>query len=299
MDQLAETWDIFQHDGRVRWFAKDSARRYGGWLDSATRLGAAIEVATQLGRDFYLQANVCRPGFAGVKCATRDITHWRMVVLDYDPASGDPGGLEVPAPVCNYPLAGDLDMGSMCVGVHTGRGWQYWLRLRPWEVRQDHATIERGTAAFIRRFREHPGWKVDTSCSDLARVVRCPGSVNTKTNERAAIVSSGHAPDIHGTILSLAGPPPEPATPVAGVESGNLLGVLPHLNASSRGFILRGLTAPGRHARAFSTTKNLHEVGASREQAERWVQIGANYCNPPLPPGDVGRIIKQVYGGAQ
>ncbi len=284
-------WEIFSHDGRVRWFAKDGSRRYGGWLDSADRLAGAIEIAAALKRDFYLQANVCDPKFNGVKCATKHITHWRMLIEDYDPA-GDVGGQPLPPPAA-------LNSRRKVV-CFSGRGWQLWTRL---ELRAvvDAAQCERGMAAWLR----HPnralypqdGWKLDPTCSDLARVVRCPGSVNTKTGARARVRDAGEVLRAHDTILRLAGPPPEPVNIPLDVDLTKLLSICGHLMGSSRNFILNGIPTPGRHARAYSTAKNLSEIGVLGEDAERWLMHGAAKSSPPLPHGEVKRIIRQVYGG--
>lgn len=287
-EQAEIAWEIFSHDGRVRWFAKDAHRRYGGWLDSALRLGGAIEVAAQLGRDFYLQANVCRPSFTGVKCKSSDITHWRMLIEDYDP-DGTPAE---PPPAALH--------SRRKVVCFSGRGWQLWTRMEPRPV-EDAGACERGMGAWLRHpnraLYAQPGWKLDTTCCDLARVVRCPGSVNTKTGQRAKVRDAGEVIRAHDTILAQAGPPPEPVMVPPYTNLTNLLDVLPHLNGSSRGFLLQGTSTPGRHSRAFSSAKNLQELGVPGEVAEGWLSVGASRCSPPLPVGDVRRIVRQVFGG--
>lgn len=286
---IAFAWETFAWEGKVRWFAKDKDRRYGGWLDSGARLAQAVKVAAALGRDFYLQANPVK-WTNRIKSPTADVTHWRMVVLDYDPAEGCKLWRS-PQPWRTVPQT------ETCARVFSGRGWQYWITMPPLEVGGRAAEIERGMRNFLRTIPESPGWTLDYSCADLARVVRCPGSLNTKTNRWATMLSPGMARPIHDTILALAGPAPEPQPVPQGIESANLMEVLPHLNGSTREFLLRGKVTPGRHARCFSSVKNLHEVGVPRGAAERWALHGSATCSPPLPSGDTTRIIHQVYGG--
>lgn len=214
-EQVQLAWEIFSHDGRVRWFAKDDARRYGGWISSADQLGGAIHNAELLRRDFYLQANVCDPNFHGVKCGTKHITHWRMLIEDYDPD----GGTEPPPAVLH---------SRRKVVCYSGRGWQLWTRMHPREV-DDAGACERGMANWLRhpnrKLYPQDGWKLDTTCSDLARVVRCPGSVNTKTGFRARVRDAGEILRAHDVILKLAGPAPEPIRTPLNADLSNLIGV--------------------------------------------------------------------------
>jgi hypothetical protein len=159
-----------------------------------------------------------------------------------------------------------------------------------------------------------PGWIVDTTCSDLARVVRCPGSVNQKTGRRAVVERVANGPGLDVSVLLRYNQAPISQEIVKPFETANLLGILPHLNVRARTFILEGAASPGRHSACFATAKNLNELGVPRDRTFEWLLIGAGRCvdlwvswkylegvGPmgrlkPLPQSEVERIVKQVYG---
>lgn len=76
--------------------------------------------------------------------------------------------------------------------VHSGHGLHgYWLFKEPWEFeddaeRQEAARLLRQFQKTIRALAEERGWKVDTT-SDLARVLRVPGTFNHKDNPPAKV----------------------------------------------------------------------------------------------------------------
>jgi hypothetical protein len=150
-----------------------------------------------------------------------------------------------------------------------------------------------------------PGWIVDTTCSDLARVVRCPGSVNQKTGRRAVVEHVAAGPGIDVSVLMRYNTTAVEYTPQAPAETSNLLSILPHLNVRARTFILEGAASPGRHSACYATCKNLQELGVPRERAFEWLIMGARRCweavkieweGRSLPQSEVERIVKQVYG---
>ena len=76
--------------------------------------------------------------------------------------------------------------------VHSGHGLQaYWLFKEPWTFedeseRQQAETLSRRFQATLRTFAHEHGWTIDNT-SDLARVLRLPGTFNTKLGERRPV----------------------------------------------------------------------------------------------------------------
>lgn len=323
-DDAALAWGLLSWAGEAQWFASKQEppietylpptadypdtrgvrispgrkRVMGGRCRSLDQLIGIIRNAEALGWDLYLQANPSREVPGHVKLAREDITHWRYITVDLDPG---PDALDVP--LKGWP--------GHC--IFSGRGYQYWVPIASTPPLSDAwgssyitasrvESIMRGYLSFVAKqcFDDLKGWIVDTSCSDLARVVRCPGSVNQKSGKRSQVLSKLDPPWPELQYLEhYALEVPEPPKPISPTESLNLLGVLPHLNGSSREFILNGATSPGRHRRLYSTTKNLYELGIPKGTALAWVENGCSLCIPSLSLIEACRVVGRVYGSAR
>jgi len=276
-EDAAWGWYLLSWQEEVQWFAtKESGgqkRTLGGRLDSMDRLIATIRNAYELGWNLYLQANPSRRA-GKVKLSQEDITHWRYIVLDLDPSEDT--------------LAPPL-FDKVAHRIFSGRGYQCWVPV--WnepkvdkiylKTGDDPARYERIMAGYIRYHSGKPwtnGWQIDTSCSDLARVVRCPGSINQKTGAQSVVEYwQGEGKSI-GELFNLECATPERAHPLQ--NSTSLSDVLPHLTATARKFILDGVESPGRHSACFHTAKLMKELAVPESAARRWVMSGANICRP-------------------
>lgn len=299
---LDATWQMFQWEGKVRYFAKSPEGVTGGLLASPARLAVAIANLDSLGYNTYLSLNPTKGG--GIKAAVRHVTHWRAFPIDLDPV--DPQVLPVEALDQALAVADKLVPGvsASAVRVFTGRGTQAWVFLnRPLAIEDgDHAEkIERTMGGFLHRLKRewagYLGYEIDTSVSDLPRVVRCPGSLNVKTGLRAHILSRETA----GLDPSLLAPfeyaaPPEP-TVVALPKNLNLFALYPHLTGLAIEFLADGIDAGGRHKAAHATAKSLEEIGVDYARALSLVMRGALRCRPPLSRRDVERTVRDVYKG--
>ena len=331
-------WQLLSWGGQAQWFATKEGppkeqyigpttefpdtygvritpgkkRVMGGRLRGLDQLIGTIRNAEALGWNLYLNANPVNHGRSVRKAARGDIVAWRYVVVDLDP---DVEALVPPNLPCGDPMAS-------CVGpamllrhancIFSGRGYQYWLPLEPPIGFGDFAEeyIERLMQGYLHALTETvdewaPGWIVDTSCSDLARVVRCPGSVNQKTGKRSEVLElkqPGYGVAWHAFEQYEVPAYTAPAAPIL-KDSADLLTVLPHLNINARRFILEGVSSPGRHRACYATCKTLHELGVPAGRALEWLLIGAGKsyeCAPhirpkPLDIPEVQRIVERVY----
>ena len=313
-------WDILSWQGEAQWFARKDSKVLGGRLRSESELVATIRNAEVLKWNLYLNANPTRHVPGKKKLSREDVTHWRYVVVDLDPAG------EALAPPS--PGSGDHALLTKAVRLFSGRGYQFWLPLRIMEIGHlastctaqveplNTAAAERVMQGYLRTLSSQtdgwcPGWKVDTTCSDLARVVRCPGSVNQRTGRRATLEEYPYGmpliePSVIAKYADVVTLPPEP---LPKGEFKNLLDLLPHLNVRARTFILEGAESPGRHKACYATCKNMQELGVPAEEAEEWLTYGARTCwrgwnvrepnlayaSDPLSSSEVERIVKQVY----
>ena len=281
-DDASQAWDLLSCDG-VQWFAKQPNKVCGGRLRTLDQLIGTIRNAEVLKWDLYLNANPTRPG-AGIKARREDVTAWRYLVVDLDPVDGSPA-----APPSDYLLCG--------ARIFSGRGYQFWVPVIDGHKFYIDHKLERGMSGYLRTLPAPPGYIVDTSCSDLARVVRCPGSINQRTGARAAVDRLPDSSKLYAeTILACGQFVPEPVVVKVNVDLTSLLDVLPHLTIAARRFLLDGSESPGRHTACFAACKSLQEVGVERDTALSWLDTGSGRCRPPLPYADVQRIVRQVYG---
>lgn len=98
-----------------------------------------------------------------------------------------------------YELIDEFPLGPTIV-VHSGHGLQsYWLFKEPWAFegeseRQEAEVLSRRFQATLRALARKQGWTIDNT-SDLARVLRLPGTFNTKVGERRSVEVVGWYPE--------------------------------------------------------------------------------------------------------
>jgi hypothetical protein len=116
------------------------------------------------------------------------------------------------------------------------------------------------------------GCRIDTSVSDLPRVMRCPGTYNVKTGKMARVLEApSHVfRDLPSALLK---PIPHSALidPVrkSGAPGQTWQKVFHRLTLMAQQYLLEGREEPGRHKVMWHTAKKLAEVGCTVEEARK------------------------------
>jgi len=295
------------HEGQeIQWFAtKDETgrkRTLGGRIKSLGQLKGALVNAKALGWNFYVQANPSRRT-SKVKQSREDVTHWRYITVDVDPVD-DPL-----IPLQEFPQFAHAR-------IFTGRGYQLWV-----PVLKDDSTVQQVLPDMAYHYEhlnrcflsyveslmtDSPGWIIDRSCSDLARVVRCPGSINQKTGKMASVISYPDRVPLkpyHLEAIAKEYTPPDPPVKDVPERRSDISWVLPHLTVLAKEFLFNGVERPGRHAACYHTIKLLHELGVPELVALEWVFLGVAKCRPT---DDIDRLIsharrtvRSIYDGVR
>jgi hypothetical protein len=333
---MKRLWDLLPHldttDGptTVRWFAKspDGSVKWGGFVDSFAELwNAAVNCP---GMNFYVCPNPS-DSRSGVRHSTKDVTHWSWFLLDVDPVvkeGYDPRVLmEAALAQLGEWLNEDFTKHPPVI-IDSGRGMQAWFRLvdvvldderddgivSPWYIPSigTRKTVTRRTARLAMRFwlerlsetlGEQGGCKIDTTCSDLPRPMRCPGTTNVKTGRIAEFVrDSDH---VFAGIITLAEklvsrtPPsrfkqePVPSLP-AGSEWQD---VFCHLTIKAQNYLTSGKLEPGRHETMWHTARSLAEKGlepAAVRRALEWANLRRGADNA-LKDSDIDHAVKTAF----
>jgi hypothetical protein len=312
--ELKILWKAIPHPERsvVRWFAKKGQHRIGEFAESPEEL--ALAIGSSPGYDFYIQPNPTESRL-GIRTTAKDVTHWSFLFLDVDPVEADCdafGALHEYIRVLSDILCRTLHPTL----IDSGRGAQAWIRLadtplvdvesgsegRAWlrELSRKRArqTMGHWLKHVATRAGTVKGCKLDTSVSDLPRVMRCPGTINSKTGKRASLVRLG---GIHGGIAEMlvVGTPPEAflAPDPDALPAGTPWQIAkPILTQKARRFLDEGWAEPGRHDAAWATAKSLHDKGVSRTEALKALEHGNVQCRPePLPASEVVRIVESIF----
>jgi hypothetical protein len=295
---LADAWQLFQWQNQVRYFAKqDEPQRkvLGGWLPNLQALERAERNLTEKGFDLYLQANPSRGHF--LKAATRDVTVWRRLIIDLDPFEPECSAVEALQSVLEVADQLIPQLAHSSSLIDSGRGAQAWVHLVPCNVNDQAQLYERALGGFLHclraKWQDRLGYRVDTSCSDLARIVRCPGSVNWKTGNRAKMVSLSTSELSNALVLPFANFAPlhELTRPE---KISNLVDVLPHLSGLARDFLTTGITWGERHKACYASACNLLDAGMNPDDVPYWLDRGGMRCVPPLDPIDIERAYVQA-----
>lgn len=306
--ELRKLWDVLPHlEGTVvRWMAKRGTTNVrGDFVTSLRELEMAVR--TYEGWNFYVAPNPSTSR-VGVRHSAADVSHWSWMLIDMDPMWET--GYDAPTALDEALLWLGEWMGYELVPfrLDSGRGAQAWIRLGDSLLDADRMIVSRTMRYWLHRLDEKlgelHGCRVDTTSSDLPRVMRCPGTVNQRTGRMAQIVQIGTEHVGLGTRL-ITGVPPEvfDEPEVQGDFAGQPWQfVVSYLTIKAKTFLTAGWQEPGRHEAMWHTAKRLQESGVSREETHKALLYGNTMCRnglgalSPLSNDDINHVLKGVYG---
>ena len=317
-------WSLLPHPpGSVVWyFARKDGFNVGDFAKDAKELHVATQTYSDDGFNVYIQMNPTRRT-GGTRSAAKDITHWSWLLLDIDPVE------ECPNPALamdQFVERMELHLGVMLhpTIVYSGRGIQAWVRLEdilfddfdsavpadgiyflggdpksPVSVSRRVARLATGNALRVvaKEVGEVAGCRLDTSCSDLPRVMRMPGTINQKTGARAFVARVGDFnPGVSQAMVKYTPPEAFVVREFDPIEGGRKWqDVVSALTLRAANFIRYGTEEPGRHVTVYATLKSLLDHGVLEDEARKAVRWGNNATIPPLRDDELEPIIKQVY----
>jgi hypothetical protein len=202
--------------------------------------------------------------------------------------------------------------------IDSGRGCQAWIRLAdiPLNDKMKHGeisdvgvtrfTVRRANGYWLAQLDKKLGLcfgcKIDTSVSDLPRVMRCPGTVNIKTGKTATFIVASIEVFVGLSTLLVNGTP-EPTFAIPDGPSGLAADItwqdaFPHLTKMAQDYLRFGQEEPGRHKVMWHTAKKLQEIGCYREEARkalRWANR-LRGKEAKLPPDQVEHALDTAFG---
>lgn len=293
--EIRRLWDILPHPpgSWVRWFARAGEQRMGGGCETVEELLWAAASAPKM--NFYVAPNPASTR-AGTRHSAHQVTHWSWFLVDIDPV----GPNASPALVAEHALKimgkwWRLDFTSQRpVLIHSGRGAQIWIRHEDVLLDDEGRRMARITNGYwLNKLANEIGTmancRIDTTCMDLPRVMRCPGTLNTKTGEPAIFlvpsqeVFEGLAQQMFESV------PPEEFRPVPIVTLPSdtpWQSVFVHLTLRAQKYLSEGKDEPGRHDTMFHVALTLLQKGLCRDEARRALQYGNERWDAQHPGQD-------------
>lgn len=275
----------------------------GTWVSNAFELAKIVRLCRD-NWNIYIQLNPSREKVK-IKASASDIAYVQAILIDIDPLPSNVDNL--PSDYWNYWTSRALELvlehgvlEEQVAVIDSGRGRQLWVLIDP--LGGDNSRIVRRIPPFVRAVASEfadacPYYRIDTSCTDIARVARMPGSINHKTGCEATILKAAK-PGPWTWLRDNFEPDPEPDAVEVCTPVNRWQDLIPRLNNRASNFILLGESTPGRHAGAFCAARSLREAGATKEQALFLVSMGASRCIPPLE-GDWVRIVEREFPNAR
>lgn len=298
--ELRLLWELLPHpEGTItRWYAKNGDQKRGGRAESLEELVRAAY--HNAGFNFYVAPN---PAFitGGNRHSAEDVSHWSFFVIDIDPLRNAqyPRPLDMADEIVKY-VTDMFQLHGDPIRIFSGRGVQLWWRLgdwvlddtippgqisSPWSVSRWTARAAMGywIAQIEKKIGEQYECKIDTSCRDLPRVMRCPGTTNTKTGLEAEFVDPSGERFLNLPIKLVRGTPAENFVvkePEPLAYGTHWQDVLVHLTIKAQNYLTRGKSEPGRHDTMWHTARCLAEHGLTRQEVERAL-VHANRLQGP------------------
>lgn len=286
------------------------------------------EWATGSGYNCYVQVNPTYAAWPG-RARTDTITHWSWFLVDLDPTGPDPDldGAEdfVMGFLSNY--LGIIHLHA--VVIDSGRGRQLWfpldttptdklvpLRTEPLPRHPDAADILSNTRMVPMREaapRAMAYWlgvlrdrmpigldiTVDTSVSDLPRVMRLPFTINQKTGRRGSILSTQPRQNVGlaDKLLHYAPYRLWKERAVVPIGGGTWPAYLSSMTVGGRKFVTEGQQGEGgRHRAASAAMLSLLELGCPLDEVKAAIRFGGQLCQPVLPPSETDPMVERRRG---
>lgn len=298
-----EVWEILPlpPDTYRYVFAKSKTGSISGtWLTGPARLERWM--ALYADHDCYIQLNPTRSRTL-VRPRASDISHLQAILIDIDPAPHMASLDLFPgvAPFWINLLEKDYGVPSESISaIRSGRGVQLWLHVEPIPI-VGTGSLARAVRAFVNDVARNNTSSltievVDTACSDLGRLARLPGTVNTKTGQRAELLSMG----IPVPALWLF-PFDSDETTSQIVDNGvqnprtHWPDVASAITHAAYDYIVNGVEEPGRHKASVACARSLREACVPPENALEYLMLGAGRCTPALKRSDVHRIWRDHF----
>lgn len=301
-NEIQRLWEILPHPPGtyIRWFARKGEERMGGGTDTVLELYLAAEAL--LNRyNFYVAPNPASTR-VGTRHRAEQVSHWSWFLMDIDPVEE----LARPDMVVDFVLARlsewwGIDFRTRRpVIINSGRGMQIWIRLPDYVVNHpcigmpngevlefDDGMVTNALTArvtngyWLKRLADTVGTmngcRIDTTCADLPRVMRCPGTVNQKNFAFASFVvdTSEVFTDLPRTMISAVPPEMFVPPPVITLPEGTpWQNVFAHLTLRAQDYLTYGKEEPGRHDTMFHVALTLGELGLPRDEVRRALQHG-------------------------
>ena len=294
-ENLERAWDILSENREVRYFAKRSdGAALGGRLHSPKALIRAARNLESLGYDIYLHLN---PSVGpGLKATSRQVTALRHILIDLDPTEPELDATTAIQSVLG--IADELHPGTSLAAhvLDTGRGAQAWVSVGRNHTDVPLSMLERATAQYLTGLRRawdgRFGFRIDSVCYDLGRIARCPGTLNTKTGNRAKLISTSQvALTVEPFFTKFYTSAPKQAN-VRPANVSNLMALSPHLNGLAREFLHNGVEEGDRHHAAYVAARNCLELGVGLDSIRYWLLRGAGRCRPRLSKRDTLHCIE-------
>ncbi len=292
-------WDILPHPplSVVRVFARGKDSRDGDYARSYRDIERFAAAHGE--KNIYVAPNPTSHT-GGVRHSAKHVSHWSFFVIDVDPVKKKfdikRARNHVMHAFSNMMRDRGFEIYGRPIIIDSGRGSQVWYRLDDVHLYENicgltldaiqpdgdnwvttRKTARRTNGWWLSELDERVGLtngcRIDTSVSDLPRVMRCPGTINQKTGKKTKFTlwTKRRFPGL-AVAMVMAVPPgyfldPEPSEELAPGVSWQE--AYPHLTRTAQNYLLTGQAEPGRHRVMWHTAKKLREVGVSRKEAAR------------------------------
>lgn len=310
-------WGLLPHPSPrhvIRVFARDSRRLVGDFVRNERELRRFTN--STRGLSTYLAGNPTTSR-SGVRHTAADVTHWSFFFVDIDPVEEEYYPNEALEVVLQHigAYSGHNLLENKPTIIDSGRGVQLWLRTddreldengdRPFEGPVSRQIARRTMSYWLKKIANRVGsvggCKIDTSCSDLPRVMRMPYTINQKTGREGSIIHIQERAYPWLIPFLIAGTPKEvlyqPETTVV-VAGKSWQEVFPRLTKSAQEYLMYGKEEPGRHQVVWHVARSLSEHGVSRDQAAKAIYRANKLRGPDseLSNGEVEHCLDTAYG---
>lgn len=145
------------------------------------------------------------------------------------------------------------------------------------------------------RLGSYAGCVIDTSVSDLPRVMRLPFTINQKTGRRASIIetTSKVNESLARRLLTYAPYKVWKDRPAVDVAGGGWTAYVGHMTRGGRIFLTEGAEEPGRHRAASAAMLSLLDLGCPMEEIKAALRFGGSLCTPVLPASETDPMVER------